>query len=186
MYMSEEMNLIVVDVQEGGPRVNTTRLAQAINAAPRVLFITDKIMTSNSTLPPDELLREFEGEELPPHVYYVEKTYGGFLRFAVDINAEVHLAEMGFALRRGYPTPDTDYRCLEVVAQEFFEGDMGKLREQLVGDELVEGLPESIFAGVRDRVVKLAGGAMGECLDEVTVWLNILGIEHETDWDLIY
>ena len=174
--------LVCVDIQEGAPlgKMDVESLAEFIQGYEKVFFIIDQIMTTDPA-PPDDLIDSFKNGKFPKNVEILEKEYGGLLRIAVDLDLENEAVSFFKDLRS---SKDRDF--LEKHHDEFLKAMLNEMgddnyddlfnRFDAVQDELVSGIDESIVDRMGDEI-DLCGGARGECLKEMEMMFEIMGLE---------
>lgn len=135
-----------------------------------------------------DLLDQVNYCPLSPHIDLRVKAYGGFLRIAMDIGLEYDAIEFFIDALKGKST-DVLFEKHEGFLSEFNmemrRDDLVELAEELqsASSQFISGIPNDVWSmGPFD----IAGGHRNYCVREITMALDILGIDYDLIEPLIY
>ena len=133
----------------------------------------------------EEYLQELDKAKycsIPDHIDIKVKAYGGVLRTAIDMGVEEEAIKFYTTLLSGQNLNPKEYEeFIEAFMTEYGRGDFEESFDELVhiSSELINGISNYFWKSLGNSV-DICGGGINECLKEVQMALEILGINYNT------
>lgn len=182
-------HLVCVDIQQGAPigDMPVLELAEFVKDYKRVLWMLDNIQCEEARIP--DAIMEAWGNEIPPNVHVVEKEYGGMLHFALESGYGEEAIAFFNEVLAGKPREKIELKhseFLETMGAEMNDTpDRIWHRMQVASEELITGVGRDMVEEI-GKQTDICGGAVGECLSEVEMLLEVHGVTTHVVTRFIY